>query len=310
MYGAYELEDDAAVFGFSSQTIETSLGPVRAAVAPHHIESATVFLHGVGLTMSSWTPVIRAAEAAGRQTAGWVLIDLPGFGGSGTLKRGTSIEQVSSALQEVIRQVGFTSFNLVGHSMGGFLALDMAGRNPPGLKAVLSLSGAYGGIVQAVNSPLRTLVARPATCTMYQLLRLASATTPLTRVLPTRLIPLELVALAISPVAAHPGRLPKSFLRALVTGIRGNSFRVAASTGRGYDVHDRWRAIDVPLMATYGTRDALVTSRDTDFLSAAVPAARVIRMEETGHFAPVERPGLVSDLVQELIALGREDVNE
>ncbi len=72
-------------------------------------------------------------------------------------------------------------------------------------------------------------------------------------------------------LAAHPSRLPRSLLHALVTCARPASFRYAEATGLGYDWRSTWSDIDVPVLAGYGARDRLVTSRDARALLEAIP---------------------------------------
>ena len=301
-YGRFEVVDDVSDLSFAVVTVLTSIGRVRAAVCSGGGRVATIFLHGVGLTLESWTPVIQAARSAGLSTDDWVLLDVPGFGDSDALESGTTIEQVGEAVMSAAHQLGYSSFILVGHSMGGFLALDMASRAPRGLLSVLSISGAYGGIVQAVNHPLVSLRERPVTWLVYQALRAATATSVLTRLLPRHLIPSDVIALALSPVAAHPRSLPVTFLRSIAEGMRSDSFRVAARTGVGYDVVHRWAQITVPVTATFGRQDALVTAADLQALASAASSTYVVPLEDVGHFAPVERPDLVAELVADLRA--------
>jgi pimeloyl-ACP methyl ester carboxylesterase len=58
-----------------------------------------------------------------------LLVDLPGFGRSGRLAL-PSIAVMAEAVHQVVEMVNFSSFILIGHSMGGYVSLAYAERYP------------------------------------------------------------------------------------------------------------------------------------------------------------------------------------
>ena len=86
---------------------------------------ALVLLHGFCETSALWNPII--AELAGGRRIIW--LDLPGFGHSEALSA-TSIESVASAVQGFLLQIGAKKATLMGHSLGGYVALAMAEQYP------------------------------------------------------------------------------------------------------------------------------------------------------------------------------------
>jgi pimeloyl-ACP methyl ester carboxylesterase len=268
-------------------------------------ERGVVFLHGVGQSWASWTPVLQAALEAHIDSSSWVIVDLPGFGASADLPEEATLESVGAALLAALAAHGLQEITLVGHSMGGFLALDMLARasvapTTPVIGGAIVLSGAYAGIVEFVNSPLALARKRPAVATAYSGLWLGSlmGTRPAQFIARNRMARSALSVL-MKPVAAHPRDLPDSFVRSLMTELRPRAFRIAARTGIDYDCALEWSKIRLPLLAVFGDEDHLVGAEDRRRLEVACPAATSIVLPDTGHFAPIERPHEVAALVAE-----------
>jgi pimeloyl-ACP methyl ester carboxylesterase len=92
-------------------------------------ESPTVLLlHGLGATADVWTAL---PDALG-ETA-WIAPDLPGHGGAAALPS-YSFAAVADAVADLIDPRGTV---IAGHSFGGVIALQLAGR--PGVRAVIGL---------------------------------------------------------------------------------------------------------------------------------------------------------------------------
>lgn len=83
-----------------------------------------VMLHGFCEDSSVWQPMLPMLS-----DISLLCIDLPGFGKSGQ-PSAPSMEAYSSAVQTVLDQTGTKRCILVGHSMGGYMALEFASRWP------------------------------------------------------------------------------------------------------------------------------------------------------------------------------------
>ena len=68
-----------------------------------------------------------------------VSIDLPGFGESDVIKDVTLIK-MSQIINKVIKKIGISHFDLVGHSMGGAITLVYASRYQEKIKKVVLIS--------------------------------------------------------------------------------------------------------------------------------------------------------------------------
>jgi len=83
-----------------------------------------VLLHGLGATAEVWTPML--AEASRRWPGRWLVADLPGHGGSAPLAGYRNKEYVAALVPLIADEAGEASVTLLGHSLGGGVALAMA----------------------------------------------------------------------------------------------------------------------------------------------------------------------------------------
>jgi len=99
-----------------------------------------VLVHGLATTRSIWlhaTPRL----AATRQV---VTRDVPGFGAARPVGRGFDLEDVAARVLEQLRARRVPEpFELVGHSMGGALALTLAARAPNAVRSLVLVSPAW-----------------------------------------------------------------------------------------------------------------------------------------------------------------------
>jgi pimeloyl-ACP methyl ester carboxylesterase len=66
-----------------------------------------------------------------------------------------SIEQYADDVLAVLRHLGLSRFHVAGHSLGGMIALEIAGRRPQGLQGVIALEGWVHHTVQRNAFPVR-----------------------------------------------------------------------------------------------------------------------------------------------------------
>ena len=248
---------------------------------------------------TTWSPLIREELARRADVRDWLFVDVPGFGGSDSLRTPVTLPQVGAAITSVLDELGVAQTRLVGHSMGGFLALDLAARAPDRFSSVATVSGAYSTIVDVVNNPAIAAVRFPKAAGTYLSLAaiglLGEAHVPVMSIAHRA----GLMRLALAGTTAHPMRLPDSLLQALVNGARPRSFRYAQATGVNYDYRSTWSSIQIPVLAIFGAQDALVGKRDARILRAANPTATTIFVEDAGHFVPIEQPGVLSNALND-----------
>lgn len=296
LYAQYDVISDPASVDLCAASFATVFGDMfYVHSAPRRPGRTLLLMHGVGGTWSSWTPVLAEARARGVDLGDIVAVDLPGFGRSPNGLPGLPADLVASELLRFLAAIGRNEFTVVGHSMGGFLALHLASLRPDGLNAVLSLSGAYVSVVRAVQHPVRTMWQSPSTALSFAAMRTLALADPLAPAVLGAARRIGLLPTLLRNTAAHPNRLPPAFLDGFATGIRPRSFLMAARNGKDYRPCQQWGKIAVPTWLTFGAADALVPATDGEELRRDGLDVTLATYADTGHFAPVEHPDLVLD---------------
>ncbi|WP_410672131.1 alpha/beta fold hydrolase [Amycolatopsis sp. cmx-4-68] len=296
-YFPFELDTDPRSFGMVSGFYPGPFGLLHYlhSTADHGSE-ATVLLHGVANDWTTWTPFLRleCERSSGQRPAealrDFVLVDLPGFGRSDNSEDHLNSRQVGDLLIALVRQLGFDSVRLVGHSMGGFLALDIAVRYPAEVSSVHLVAGAYFSVIRTVQSPWLSLMVRRKVAVAYfsqsALAMLGPVGPPLIRVLAkARLLPLSLRGFLAFPWSAN-----RSFLTGLARGIRPKSFLLAAQNGSDYDPDVEWSKIRCPVVGVFGEKDKLVPVADMVDLRRVCDGVETHLIDSCAHFPHVEMP--------------------
>lgn len=275
----FTIDTDPSSIGLVSQTAETAFGQLHiVGPAQRQSDEAMLFLHGFGSSWSVWTPLIKAARSRGLlRHEDIILVDLPGFNKSDNRKGHLKSAEVGRELLGVLQKRGYTSVRVVGHSMGGFLALDMAARNPGVVISAHIVAGTYLALMRAVRRPLKSTVRDPSASFFYFVQRFFSS----------------------SPAAAKLANdyIAKSKLvkgKPLYT-LGGPAFKYASQNAIGYDSHQMWSAITMPVYAVFGSRDRLVSKKDMKEFQAILPHAKATLIANTGHSSLVERPYEVAE---------------
>ena len=101
-----------------------------------------VFLHGIGGRASGWAPIQAACAAAGWNSLAW---DMPGYGQS-PLIEACDFDALADALAALLDAQDLAQAVLVGHSLGGMVALQMWARHPQRVAALVlaASSPAFG----------------------------------------------------------------------------------------------------------------------------------------------------------------------
>jgi len=92
--------------------------------------SAVVLLHGFLEGSWMWDEVVQALRLRYRL----ICVDLPGHGQSDCIGYVHSMDEMAEAVMAVIQSLKLRRVQLVGHSMGGYVALAFAERWPDHVK--------------------------------------------------------------------------------------------------------------------------------------------------------------------------------
>ncbi len=121
-------------------SVEAS-GGVRFVRAGDRRGEPALFLPAAGWTGAEGLAVARAAPHLG-----WHLLDLPGTGGSQSLRQADA-RGLSRWLAAFCERQGITAPHLAGHSLGGYVALAIAAEGQIPLRSLLLIDGGAASIV-------------------------------------------------------------------------------------------------------------------------------------------------------------------
>jgi pimeloyl-ACP methyl ester carboxylesterase len=292
-YAPFELLQDARALGLITTTVSSPLGTCVARHPARRTSTrATLFLHGAAGSWTTWTPLLQAAAADGIDLGDIVVFDLPGWG-EATLADGTVADPlfaICSLVKDMAEELGYTEWDLVGHSLGGFIALHMASIWPQAVLSVGMVSGTTFSVIHSVEHPVRQFHELPGFTMLWRVMQLLAALGPLGPALARGISAIGLLRPVTFPLFRHWMAIPRSQGRALADEIRPRSFATAASVTRGYAADTQWARIECPVRATKGDRDVFVTREDLDHLGRLLPSSIRIVIPDCGHFGAVERP--------------------
>jgi pimeloyl-ACP methyl ester carboxylesterase len=247
-----------------------------------------VFVHGLSGQWQNWLENIpRFAEQ--RRV---VALDLPGFGVSPKPQEQISIGYYGRVVAELCDRLELAPAVLVGNSMGGYVAAEVAIAHPETVERLMLVSAA--GISQSelsVDQVLRVGKLFALTTRASTAQRRRHMARPALR------------HWILSLVIRHPTRLrPDIAFEGLVKGANKPGFIDALGACIDYDFRDRLPEIACPTLVVWGEDDAIIPVRDADKYVELIPGARKTIFEDTGHVAMVERPVTFNDELEQFLA--------
>jgi pimeloyl-ACP methyl ester carboxylesterase len=255
---------------------------------------ALLLIHGIGDNSTAWEPV--HAELARRFTV--IAPDLLGHGQSDKPRADYSVAAYANGMRDLLSVIGVDKVTVVGHSLGGGVAMQFAYQFPHLVDRLILVSA--GGVTKDVNIALR-LAALPVGGEALAVLRLPLVLPTLQtlgRMLGTVLgstgmgrdIPSALRILAELPEPTASAAFTRT-LRAVVD-WRG---QVVTMLDRCYLTES------IPVQLIWGDEDVVIPVSHAHMAHAAMPGSRLEIFANSGHFPhhhdPVRFVGLVEDFI-------------
>lgn len=191
----------------------------------------------------------------------------------------TRSDTIAALAGDALAQAPAGRFALAGHSMGGYVALEIMRRAPERVER-LALLNTHA----RPDSP-------EAIANRRRLMALAEHDFPevSAQLLPRLVAPEHLKEAGIS------GKVTEM---ALATGKEGFLRQQRAVIGR-IDSRPHLAAIRCPTLVLAGRHDAIMPVELLEELARGIPGARLEIVENCGHLAPLEQPGIVTRLLRE-----------
>ena len=243
--------------------------------------SVLLLVHGIAGTCENWREVIE--PLAHRHTV--IAPDLPGHGSSEAGAGDYSIGALASGLRDLLLALGHERATVVGHSLGGGVAMQLAYQYPEMVERLVLVSS--GGLGPEVSPVLRA-AALPGADLFISVT--AGAGRRAGSVLGRGLSAFGLRPSAdVAEVARGYASLDDPARRAAFL----DTLRAVVGTrGQRVSAGDRlYLAEAVPVLIVWGARDSIIPVRHGEDAVRAIPGARLEVFEDVGHLPQLEAPG-------------------
>jgi pimeloyl-ACP methyl ester carboxylesterase len=254
-----------------------------------------LFIHGLIGRWTHWVEQLTAFADDHRVIA----VDLPGFGDSPLpAAGGISVPIFARTVERLLEALEISAAAVVGHSMGGFTAVELAINFPQRVERLVLVSPAglstyndrrslqlvaqarrFKGIFNAYHAQV---AAHAGLLARHPRLRRLEPTT--------------------SIVTRHPDRLPAPYVAEFVRGLAAPGFIDGIEANLNYDYRERLGEIACPTLIVWGRQDKVVTARDAALYERLIPNARKVIFADTGHMAMIERPTEFNALLEEFLS--------
>lgn len=269
-------------------------GEVDGLALHYHVSGrgpAVVLLHGLGGFAQSWRDTIDAL--AERSTV--FALDLPGFGRSAKPRTAYRLGYFARALHAFLDAMGIGQASLVGHSLGGSVAVTYALTHPARVERVALVAGLVPGFGFRMSLGYR-LIALPV---LGEALALCGRA------------PIYKAAVARCFHAPRPGDV--NFLvehdYAIRTGPEARAAWLATARHIRTDFIDHrtdyrraLATLDLPVLLVHGRQDPAVAPQHAAEAAGALPRAALRWVEACGHFPHLEHGPVVNTWIAEFVA--------
>jgi pimeloyl-ACP methyl ester carboxylesterase len=251
-----------------------------------------LLIHGIGGDWRTWEPVLEGLARQHRVVAP----DLPGHGGSAKGAGDYSLGALASALRDLGGALGIERATVIGHSLGGGIAMQFSYQFPERCERLVLVSS--GGLGPDVGLALRL-----ATLPGSELF--LSLTAPAARSLINLAAGAE-GALRIRP-SAHVEFYARTFAaladRETRAAFLGTLRGVVGTRGQLVDARDRlYLAQHMPTLIAWGEGDAVLPVDHAHAAQEAMPGSRLEIFQDAGHLPQLDDPQRFVDVVEDFVA--------
>ena len=256
---------------------------------------ALVLLHGIMLSSALWVHQLRDLADHHRVIA----VDLRGHGQSLPGSAGSGIGILASDVAAVLDALGVEDAVLVGHSMGGMVALQLAVELPPAerrrrLAGIVLTSTTAGPFASLPGWAGVVRTTGPVTARALLVAERWGA-----KALPSRDLRWWLVRLGFG---ADAPAAQVRFVEAMHRGTPSRTLADLIPSLAVFDLSTRLGSLDLPVLVVVGSHDKLTAPRLARRMAAALPEASLVELPRCGHMPMLERRHEFSRLVDEFTA--------
>ncbi len=244
---------------------------------------AVVFIAGMSLGCHVWDPVIETVGKVYR----CIAVDPRGSGSSAAPRGPYTIETMAVDLDGLLDHLDVEQAVIVGHSMGGFVAMETALSFPKRVRSLVLVSTAASGDPTELGTTPEAAKA---------LLRTGGKLEEIFR---------GMLEVGIDPGVrdAQPERIDALVKAHLAHPPRGRGFAGQRAAVARFDAKERLSSIACPCLVLHGQSDALISHQTGKALANRVKGARFHLLDGVGHFPQVEASRRTAEAICELARL-------
>lgn len=243
-----------------------------------------VLLHGLGSNRAVWRPVL--AQLAERFTV--VAVDLPGHGDSPSLPPGADATPagLATSVLAVIDSLGVKQVDIVGNSLGGWIALEVALRRRARSVTALAPAGFWDQDPRAIAIHANRWASR--------------VTRP---VAPVLLKARPLRAMGFWSASADAAAMdPEDAIEAARAHANARGWARALHGTHGRRCDARKVARTVPVTIVWGDQDRILPAGHCELRDGAPAHARWVKLDRCGHVPMWDQPEETVRLIEETVA--------
>ena len=239
-----------------------------------------VMIHGIGGQASNFSPMMALLKET--MPLHLKAINLPGYAGTEPIKGDLNFHKLSTVLGEVIKDIG-RPVHLVGHSIGGMIALEHAIVCPKQVKTLtmLGATSAFGGRDDSFKAAFLKARLTPLDQGL-SMTEMAKAAAP-------SLVSVEAGQDIITAVEESLAQVPldvwKQILKCLVT------FNRRADLDK----------VRCPTLIIAGEEDTNAPAKTLAKMASQLTDARFECLNDAGHILPLEAPEKISTIISDFI---------
>ena len=230
--------------------------------------TTVLMLHGIGGGRQAFARQVQPLADAGFHAVAW---DMPGYGHSAVLDP-YDFEGLADECLELIGVLDPERLVLVGHSMGGMVAQEVAARGSVRIDALV-LAGTSAAFGKTDGAWQRAFV--------------AERTRPLDDGGSMADLAAQLVPAMTSPDAPDSAR---SEAIDIMSHVPPQTYRLALQALMGFDRRASLASLSMPVLLIAGTDDRNAPPSVMQGMAERIPLANYVCLERCGHLMPLERP--------------------
>lgn len=235
---------------------------------PRADRPSVVLLHGIGGRAFGWQAQIDALAAQGWHALAW---DMPGYGNSPMVEPVT-FDALADALAALLDAQGLNKAVIVGHSLGGMVALQLWARHPQRV-AALVLAGSSPAFGHGSGD--------------FQQQFLAQRLAPLDAAQTLAQVAERLIPAMVAPGFTGPGL---ALAQACMGSIAPASYCAALHALVTFEQRAALPTITVPTLCLAGEHDRTASPTVVRRMAEKIPGARYLELHGAGHLMNFEQP--------------------